>query len=848
MPITIDQIGTGPDNNFISGAILDSTTAGIWVLSGGTAIDTTVKAGGYLDINSGGTATNIKWTPCVGQVFAGDGAYVTYASSYSGVYYGYNNQLVSSAVTLVNKSVSGTSGAIGAMYVMAGGVADNTSVSEDGFMYIHSGGTANRTTVSGDNAHIRVRCGGTATSTHIVSSGSMLVFSKGFAKDSVVDSWGRMTVASGGTASNTIVSSGSVGVYGGGILTDTIIGLWGTVNLSSGGIATKTTLQGGKLILENGARVTDSLTFDLTSVASNNIAMINNLSLIAAGVSLSITVSPNQALGEYKIAAEGASSFTQNITVKNAGDTALGTISVGNNLSYGEYTYALTNNNSSLFFIVSNLDTDAPILNGEPVAIVNNQSVTITWSAASDNVGVAGYQIKIGNNTYSTSGTSYSLASLTEGGTYNYQIRAYDAVNNYSEWSQSKSFIISFAPEVSSAVRLYREGHLYSSGRVINNLSLSSDYSMFISSGGTANYTTVNSGGSMSVSSGGIANSTKINSSGFMSVSSGGTANNTTINYYGNLGVASGGTTNSTTISCGSMYVNGGTADNTTISGSFNSSGILYVASRGMVNNTTVVSSGILYVSCDGLANSTTVNSHGRLTVNGGTANYTAVNQWGSMYVSRGGTANNTTVDRGYLYVSNGCTANSTTVNSGYQWVLSGGIANSTTVNSYGHMYVPSGGMANEISVNSGGALYVSSGGTANNVSVSAGGGLWGFSWQKNLHWDTLANGSAIIEDNICFVNFALHVSSGGTANNTRVYGEFDGGNSKYRGSMFVFDGGTVNSTMVNSGGELNVYSGGIAHSTTVYGVISYDFLDPHCTKQTINVIATNTPKRIRHL
>ena len=308
MPITIHQIGTGPDNNFISGAILDSTS-GIWVLSGGTAIDTTVKAGGYLDINSGGTATNIKWTPCVGQVFARDGAYVTYASSYSGVYYGYNNQLVSSAATLVNKSVSGTSGA---MYVMAGGVADNTSVSEDGFMYIHSGGTANRTTVSGYNAHIRVRSGGTATSTHIVSSGSMLVFSKGIAKDSVVDSWGRMTVASGGTASNTIVSSGSVEVSGGGILADTIIGHAGTVNLSSGGTAANTTLKGGKLILGNGARITDSLTFDLTSASSNNDVMLNNLSLIAGGVSLNITVSANQALGEYKIA-EGASSFSRTI-------------------------------------------------------------------------------------------------------------------------------------------------------------------------------------------------------------------------------------------------------------------------------------------------------------------------------------------------------------------------------------------------------------------------------------------------------------------------------------------------------------------------------------------------------
>ena len=74
-----------------------------YVSSGGTANDTTVNSGGDLYVSSGGTATDIVWTPCVGNVYVEDGAYVTYASQYSGVYFGSNNQLLSNTDVMDGK-------------------------------------------------------------------------------------------------------------------------------------------------------------------------------------------------------------------------------------------------------------------------------------------------------------------------------------------------------------------------------------------------------------------------------------------------------------------------------------------------------------------------------------------------------------------------------------------------------------------------------------------------------------------------------------------------------------------------------------------------------------------------
>ncbi|MBQ9338347.1 MAG: AIDA repeat-containing protein [Lentisphaeria bacterium] len=159
----------------------------------------------------------------------------------------------------------------------------------------------------------------------------------------------------------------------------------------------------------------------------------------------------------------------------------------------------------------------------------------------------------------------------------------------------------------------------------------------------------------------------------------------------------------------------------------------------------------------------------------------------GSMFVD--GTANSTTVNSwGGMYVSNGGTADNTTVNAaGFLFISSGGTANSTTVSPGGYLYVSSGGKATAIDAKSGASLY---------LTVAPGTYIQGAS-----------AGFAFLIENAFISGYTvnsgdLSVYNGGTAYSTTV-------NS--RGYLFVFRGGTANGVTVNAGGYLIVSSGGTA-------------------------------------
>ena len=85
-------------------------------------------------------------------------------------------------------------------------------------------------------------------------------------------------------------------------------------------------------------------------------------------------------------------------------------------------------------------DTTPPSVPGTPTATAASTSqINLTWSASSDNVGVAGYKI-YRNGAYLTSvtGTSYNDTGLAMGTTYTYRISAYDAANNESAQSGAR--------------------------------------------------------------------------------------------------------------------------------------------------------------------------------------------------------------------------------------------------------------------------------------------------------------------------------------------------------------------------------------------------------------------------
>lgn len=85
------------------------------------------------------------------------------------------------------------------------------------------------------------------------------------------------------------------------------------------------------------------------------------------------------------------------------------------------------------------VDTIAPSV---PANLAGNLSsgtpktITLTWGASTDNVGVADYQItrKAGTSTetFTVNATTFIDSTVTEGTTYKYQVRARDAANNFS--------------------------------------------------------------------------------------------------------------------------------------------------------------------------------------------------------------------------------------------------------------------------------------------------------------------------------------------------------------------------------------------------------------------------------
>lgn len=89
----------------------------------------------------------------------------------------------------------------------------------------------------------------------------------------------------------------------------------------------------------------------------------------------------------------------------------------------------------------SSADTQAPTApTNLSAASVTKTSFTLNWSAASDNVGVTGYDVYQGSSKLgSVTGTSANITSLTAGTTYSFSVRAKDAAGNVSASSAALS-------------------------------------------------------------------------------------------------------------------------------------------------------------------------------------------------------------------------------------------------------------------------------------------------------------------------------------------------------------------------------------------------------------------------
>jgi hypothetical protein len=86
-------------------------------------------------------------------------------------------------------------------------------------------------------------------------------------------------------------------------------------------------------------------------------------------------------------------------------------------------------------------DTQPPTTpTGLQVTSSDSSSISLSWTASTDNVGVAGYEVRRdGSQIFTTGATSFTDVGLGATTTHSYQVRALDAANNRSGFSGSVS-------------------------------------------------------------------------------------------------------------------------------------------------------------------------------------------------------------------------------------------------------------------------------------------------------------------------------------------------------------------------------------------------------------------------
>ena len=407
------------------------------VCGGGTANNTTVNSGGRLFISSGGTATNVVWTPCVGDVSIDNGAYVTYASSYSGVYYGSGNRLLSHTAGMsgINLSCSNDPFADNytdmCMYVMSGGTAKGIKVHEGGFLYV-SGGAVTAAIV-GRLGNFYIQDGGTAKGTTMKGDGWMYVYDGGTATDTVMNA-GWLDVSSGGTAKNTTVNSGALCVSSGGRITGEL-----------------TIAKGGDVSAGQGAEID----FDLKKRSAAAKALVNDLSLVNGSPTYTVSVAADQAAGKYRLAG-GASALAGKTLSIRIGSGAAQSIKVdGAALTSAGVRYTLALAKGDLTLQVGGGSSPEP---GKPdpepgtpdppanlAAQIKKYSIAYSWGKVAAEKGVkVSYQIKVDGELQPKPVTSvkFSLKNASIGKhTFAVQavLTARDGVVSYSAWSNASA-------------------------------------------------------------------------------------------------------------------------------------------------------------------------------------------------------------------------------------------------------------------------------------------------------------------------------------------------------------------------------------------------------------------------
>jgi fibronectin-binding autotransporter adhesin len=250
--VTIGQVVTVSSGSGISGTTISS---GIIEEIFGSAVSTTVAAGGIAVVFSGGTASATALNGAYEFLYGTD----TKATVVSGATLRVESGATASTDTIGNGGVeivfsgaaaSGATVAEGGALNLRGGTAYNTFVSGltlsiGGALNVRSGGAASGATIS-EFGFENVWSGGTAISTTVMGSGNF-------------DPNGGTLSIRGGTASGSVISSGGFEAVGGGISNSGFDGFVGFNGLLSGSKDFGATiLAGGSMSVNSGGTVTSA--------------------------------------------------------------------------------------------------------------------------------------------------------------------------------------------------------------------------------------------------------------------------------------------------------------------------------------------------------------------------------------------------------------------------------------------------------------------------------------------------------------------------------------------------------------------------------------------------------------
>ena len=498
---TVNIAGGGTANNIT----LDNMGY-LYISSGGVANDVTLAGGNVrLTVHPGGTATGVVWTPGVGRIVGG--GLVTFANSYSGVYYASNGKLIESADTLDGRTFDSFDCEV---YVTDGGKTTNTML-DAGFVYVWSGGVASNTTLNG--GHLNVSSGGTAGDVNLLE--------------------GYAFISSGGVVSNAAVHAGAkqFEVYFGGKAT-------GIMDFEAGAYIS---IQPGGV-----------LDFDISALDPETVLLVNDLSIVQGTPDFTLTVSDLQADGKYSLAG-GATGFDKTITVFNTSGTELGTISIADGTKdIGGVKYTLALDGSELTVTVS--DGVKVDLTGDLDSTFELQNGMV---ASSVNVNSGGSLVVLPGATATKIRENGGLVAIVDTAEVQF------APNSFGGMALNGTEATVHAGTTATEVTVGPNGAIHVSSGGTALLIKENGGFVRVLEGAKVTYapntfSDVVVGRSATIHSGTVAKNTTVDSGGTATIYEGGVANGVALENWGNLQVFSGGTASDITVASGYVFVSSG--------------------------------------------------------------------------------------------------------------------------------------------------------------------------------------------------------------------------------------------------------------------------------------------------